>query len=218
MVSAIRLLFSLLILISTLLIFLDPFYGSGRIDPGAAYISNFFSYFTVQSNLLIAIWFLAASIYAINGDRDKISFWNNSLTSRGGLLIYGTITAVVYWTMLAASFHSKSPAGYFGVIILHSAAPLLLLTDLLAVPFKGKVKFRITFLWLLYPLLYGVFTFIRGALVNWYPYFFLDPVKTAPFSKLALTLAVLIAGFYLSGLLVYGVYSGIGKKTSEHKR
>lgn len=217
MVFVYRLLFSVLILVSVVFTFLDPFTG-GAFKPGLDYTVNFFSYFTIQSNMLIALWFLIGAFTSLQKDRGRTSFWNDSLTSRGGLLVYGTITAVVYWTMLASEFHFKSLTGNFGVIALHSAAPVLLIIDLILVPFRGKAKFGMTFAWIAYPLLYGIFTFVRGAVVKWYPYFFLDPSRTTPLSKLLITLTVMLAGFYLVGLVIYGVYAVIGgKKTSADR-
>lgn len=209
-----RLLFSLLILMSVLFTFMDPFTGV-TFKPGLEYTVNFFCYFTIQSNMLIALWFLAAAFYSLRKGRDRPSFWNDSLYSRGGLLVYGAITAVVYWTMLAPLFHFKSVTGTFGVIVLHSAAPLLLTADLLIVRFREKAKFRMTLAWIAYPLLYTAFTLIRGAIVKWYPYFFIDPTRTTPLSSLVITLTAMGAGFYLVCLAVYGIYVFAGRKRKD---
>ena len=212
MVRATRLFFALLIILSALFVFLDPFYAPKHAALSARYFADFFSYFTIQSNLFVALWFIAASVMPVKNQGGKPSFWNDSLTARGGLLIYGTVTAVVYWTMLASLFHSNTALGNFGVILLHSAAPVMVLIDLIAVPLKDRPRFTLTFLWLLYPLLYAVYTFVRGAVLHWYPYFFMDPVKTAPLSKLVLTEALMTAVFYLLGLIIFGAYALFGKK------
>jgi len=53
---------------------------------------------------------------------------------------------------------------------------------------------RIGLAWLLYPLAYLVYTLIRGAQVDWYPYPFLD-VSRHGYGGVLLNCAVMLVGF-----------------------
>jgi hypothetical protein len=56
----------------------------------------------------------------------------------------------------------------------HKLIPVVLVADWLVDPPRHRLSLRIGATWLLYPLAYLVYTLIRGASVDWYPYPFLD--------------------------------------------
>jgi hypothetical protein len=53
--------------------------------------------------------------------------------------------------------------------------PLVMLADWLVTPPARRLRLRQGMLWLSFPLVWIVYTIIRGAIVNKYPYPFLDP-------------------------------------------
>ncbi|MGA8046237.1 MAG: Pr6Pr family membrane protein, partial [Dermatophilaceae bacterium] len=59
--------------------------------------------------------------------------------------------------------------------VLHYIVPVAMLVDYLLDRPRRRLSFRASLLWLIYPLAYAGYSLIRGAIVDWYPYPFLDP-------------------------------------------
>ncbi len=133
-------------------------------------ISNFISYFTIQSNLLIvAIFLIGATIST------KQFYTPQFQLVRGAITTYIMTTGIVYFLFLRgmeAELQTTIPWVNF---VLHTLLPLYALFDWLIAPSRNAVSFRRMWLWILYPLTYLLYTLIRGSLVDWYPYPFLDP-------------------------------------------
>jgi hypothetical protein len=53
--------------------------------------------------------------------------------------------------------------------------PIVVVVDWLYQPAKSTLRFQQLGYWLIYPLVYLVYALIRGAIVGFYPYPFLDP-------------------------------------------
>ena len=65
------------------------------------------------------------------------------------------------------------------------------------------LTFRRALVWLVYPLFYLAYTMIRGAIIGWYPYPFLDPGVVGGYGMVAVFGVVVLAGVLaLSALLV----------------
>jgi hypothetical protein len=87
--------------------------------------------------------------------------------------------------------------------LLHFWIPGFALADWLLAPGRHRVPWRFSYLVLGYPLIWGMVTMVRGSIVGWYPYFFLDPAQVSgPLEQafyLALVGVILLA---LSALFV----------------
>ncbi|MFJ4649911.1 Pr6Pr family membrane protein [Nocardia sp. NPDC088792] len=161
--------------------------------------ANYFSYFTIQSNLLAVV------VLLVGGLRDPQSRrWQ---LVRGAGTLYLVITGIIYAVLLA----------HVDVMLtdrltndaLHRIQPIVMVADWLLVAAAGiKLTVRVVLGWLIYPLVYGAYTLLRGPLVDWYPYPFIDPRSQgypSLFGGLALmafvfaVLAALVAG--LNGLV-----------------
>lgn len=129
-------------------------------------VANFFSYFTVQSNILLAI---SATTLALNPYRDG-PVWR---VIRLAGLIGITVTGVVFVTLLRPIVELDGLAQLTNVGF-HYASPVLgVLGWALFGPFP-RFSQR-TLLWSLsWPLAWLVYTLIRGAVREWYPYPFID--------------------------------------------
>ena len=134
--------------------------------PGSAV--NFFSYFTIESNLIAAAVFI---IGAIPG-RYQRARWYDYV--RGAATTYMSVTGAVYATLL-----SDLPAAADSTIpwvneVLHYLMPLAVFLDWLFVPPRRRIKVRLAVAWAAYPVAYVAYVLVRGSVVNWYPYPFLN--------------------------------------------
>lgn len=130
---------------------------------------RFLSYFTILSNLLVT----ATCAVAVFGGASRLARWLASVRVRGGIALAIGVTGTVYVTILR---HLWQPQGaqWWVDSGLHYATPALYLAWwLLALP-HGGLSWRDWSRWLLFPLLYVVWVFLRGQVVHEYPYPFLD--------------------------------------------
>lgn len=69
---------------------------------------------------------------------------------------------------------------------------------------KGRLRWQDAPAWLIYPLAYVAYTLARGAVMNWYPYPFLD-VTQLGYLTVLWHIVVLTCGFFGIGLLISGI-------------
>jgi hypothetical protein len=157
------------------------------------------AYFTIQSNLLAVV------VLAIGGLADPLRRgWQQV---RGAATLYLVITAIVYAVLLAHLEQGGDPYPWVNQV-LHRVMPAVLLLDWLAVPAALGVTGRTVARWLLYPIAYAAVTLLRGAVVHWYPYPFLDPTHQG-YLSMSLGLIVLLGVFSLlaAAVLVLGGFA-----------
>lgn len=129
---------------------------------------NFFSFFTIEANIIAVVVFVAGAIPG----REPTSRWYDLV--RGAAATYMSITGVVYAVLL-----SGQPAGTDSTIpwvneVLHYLVPLVVFLDWLFVPPGQAIRFRESLTWGAFPLVYAIYSLIRGAATSWYPYPFLN--------------------------------------------
>jgi hypothetical protein len=94
---------------------------------------------------------------------------------RGAVTVYMTVTGLVYAFLIAPV------AGDVGVPepwidwCIHILGPIALAVDWIADPPPVRLPLESLWIWLAFPALYLGFSMIRGPVVDWYPYPFLDP-------------------------------------------
>lgn len=130
-------------------------------------IVNYFSFFTILSNI-------GAFIVLLSGA------WPSALTRhpaweyvRGAVTVYMVITGIVY-NLLLAQYEVDVPAWVNDLE--HRILPIAMMMDWLLIPPRaGLIKKAKAMWWLVFPVIYLVYSEVRGARVHWYPYPFLDP-------------------------------------------
>jgi hypothetical protein len=94
---------------------------------------------------------------------------------RGAATLYLAITGLVFALLLAGLERVDFTAVPWDNIALHYLMPVAVVLDWLLAPAVRRIPFRQGLLWLAFPLVYVVFSLIRGHSTHWYPYPFLDP-------------------------------------------
>lgn len=132
--------------------------------------ANFFSYFTIESNTLAVISLLVGGTAAAAG------LTNRRLdVARGAVALYMTAVALVFIVLLSDRPASELTAVPWDNTVLHYLMPVVVLLDWLLSGRAAAVPFRQALLWLAVPLAYVVYSLVRGSVVDWYPYPFLNP-------------------------------------------
>ena len=164
---------------------------------------NFFSYFTIESNIFAFIILIVSALALANNKR-----FSKLYLLRGAATLYMVITGIVFAVLLAGVEGSILTAVPWDNIVLHYIMPVVLLVDWLVDKPNKTITFKSSFIWLIYPLTYVIYSLARGKLVNWYPYPFLDP-KSNGYT------GVLITGLGIAALTIILMY--VLTKLSRHK-
>jgi hypothetical protein len=173
-------------------------------DAGKLDIVNFFSYFTIQSNVIgIAILLLLAA----RGAAPKPA-WLESL--RGAATVYLTITFVVVVALLSNVDVGLQLA--WVDFALHKLTPVVIVADWVLDPPFLSISWRHSLTWLAYPLVWLAYTMLRGPIAGWYPYPFLDPANGG-YGKVAVTIVVVLA----AGAAVSIFYAWLGGRLAARR-
>ena len=138
--------------------------AKGTLDP-----VNFFSYFTIQSNLIgVAVFILGAGRWRA----PRSATWD---LVRGGSVVYLTVTFVVF-ALLLSNTDVDTAVPWVNAVV-HEVFPIAVIADWLIDPPRAGLTLRQGLVWLVYPLVWTGYVLVRGALVGKYPYPFLDPAN-----------------------------------------
>jgi hypothetical protein len=150
---------------------------------------NFFAYLTIQSNMAFVLVSIFAGILALRGERDP--GWLDTL--RATVLSCTISAGVVFGFLIQQAGARGLPLDVpWSDQVLHFWLPSFALLDWIFGPGRGRAQWRAIPIVLGYTVVWGVVTLLRGAVVGWYPYFFLDPAQLVNATEF-----FLIAGFAL---------------------
>lgn len=146
-------------------------------------IGNFFSFFTILSNLsakVFLVWSSVAGLRALRSDREE-SCWLSTATMASST--YMIVTGIVYNGLLRGIELPQGTTVPWSNEVLHLVGPLFMLADIVLAPRRGRLPWSTVWAIIAFPIVWLVYTLIRGSLVTnpqtgqawWYPYPFLDP-------------------------------------------
>jgi hypothetical protein len=166
-------------------------------------VINTLSYFTILTNLLLAI---VTTACFLRGDADTLL---TRPSTQSAVALYIFVVGLIYTLLLRAIWN---PTGLNAILdtALHDVTPVLyLLYWFLFVP-KGTLRWNMPFYWLAYPVLYVVYCILRGSLTGLYPYHFVD-VTILGYPRALLNTALLLLGFWILGLVLVAIDRLLGK-------
>jgi len=158
---------------------------------------NFFGYFTIQSNIIVAVAFAATLVLAAQRKRQGVGL----SVFRGAATVYIATTGIVYNTLLTSVDVQTSVQ--WSNDILHKIMPLYAVLDWLLFSDRARLVFRHIWWFLLYPAVWTIVILIRGATDGWVPYPFLNP--DLGYGVVALYCLGVAASIVLLGVLVVGM-------------
>jgi hypothetical protein len=181
------------------------------IDENGVPAVNFFSFFTVESNILtIAVFLVGAVLLVRSSAPDPLWFG----VARGAVTAYMVTTGIVYNMLLRGVVVSEGATLDWSNEIVHVIGPLLVLIDWLFAPGRRQLEWTHIWIVVVFPIVWAVYTMIRGPFVDdptqavlnpdytggWYPYPFLNPDTSA--------LGYVSVAFYV--VLIAAVIGGVG--------
>ena len=155
---------------------------------------RYFSFFTILSNLLVA---MVAAAAATGGNWAPLRLLRGPRV-RGLAALSITVTCAIYATLLQSLWHPMGPQ-LVADRSLHYVVPALYVFWWAVLLPHGTLVWRDALRWLGFPLLFAVWTFLRGAVVHEYPYPFMD-VNRLGYPTVLLNAALVGVLFLVLGL------------------
>jgi len=160
---------------------------------------NYFSFFTIDSNLLAAAAFALAGYFKASGAR-----WPHWLDFfRGATVVYLAVTAIVNLVILGGLQAPLALIASWPSNLQHVYFPIAVAADWIYYKPQTSISWQHSMAWLGFPALWLIYTLARGASTRWYPYFFLDP--TNGYFRVSLYCFVILILMASLGLVVRSV-------------
>ena len=170
---------------------------------------NVFGFFTVLSNVLVAT---VLTYSAFGRESAARQFWLSPAVG-GGVLASILFVAIAYSLLLR---HLWQPQGWQWLAdgLLHDVMPLLFALYWWWQVKKGELRLRHLWAWLLYPLGYFGYALLRGHLVGFYPYPFID-VAALGYVRVLLNALAMLAAFIVLGAGVVALDRWQGRRLAR---
>lgn len=159
-------------------------------------VINFLSYFTILSNLLIAL----SLTFSILSNKAKISVFFSGISVQTAIALYIIVVGLVYNLILRDIW---TPTGWQLIVdnLLHVLNPVLYILYWIFYSPKDKLNWKNGIYWTVFPIIYLLYSLIRGAIFKWYPYPFLN-AENIGYQKVFMNVVLMIVLFFIAGLLL----------------
>lgn len=159
------------------------------------FLVNFFSFFTIQSNVLAAVSLLVGAWFCFTRRVDP-AWFNLALAAT---VTYMATTGVVYNLLLRqVSLDQASTLGWSNEV-LHLIAPIYMVLVWLFAPGRTPVAWNRLWVIAVYPVLWSLYTMLRGAITDWYPYPFLNPGQPGGYGAVVIYIIAIASVILLTG-------------------
>ena len=135
-------------------------------------IIRFFSYFTILTNSLVAIYFTCIWLFPST----KLGQFFKKFNTTTAITVYILVVGIIY-NILLRNIWPVSGWGKVADELLHSFIPIYFLVYWIFFTERIQLKWSDALPWLYYPLAYFIYTLIRGTITHTYPYPFINVNK-----------------------------------------
>ena len=139
------------------------------IERGRFMPANFFSFFTIESNIFAVIILILSALVLARDSQD-----GRMAALRAASTLHMIIVGVVF-SLLLSGLDVELTAVPWDNVVLHYIMPIVVVLDWLVDIPKVRIAFKRALIWVVFPIVYVIYSLIRGYIVGWYPYPFLNP-------------------------------------------
>lgn len=171
--------------------------------------STVFMYFTIQSNILMALISLIGAFILLARGKASTAWYVIKLVATVSI----TLTGVVFCFVLAPTLGPE--AWNFQNILTHVVVPLASILDFFVTGVYSRIKVKYVFFVIIPPLLYAAYAGI-GYVLGWqfspgvnYPYFFLNWGSPAGAFGFTNELPFMGTGWWILALLIFLIVIGL---------
>ncbi len=172
--------------------------ATAKITPIPEMIVRYFSYFTIQTNLLVVLCFT----FLLLSPRSKWGSFFSKQQTQAAITVYIIIVGLIYNAILRFLW---APHGLQKIVdeLMHSIIPLLVLIYWLVFSNKDRLQWKSVLPWLIYPFSYITYVLIRGAVSGFYPYPFINTAQLGLNKVLVNSVGIALVFVLVSLAIVY---------------
>lgn len=152
---------------------------SSRVINGVFRPWEYFSYFTIQTSFIAIVVLGFGGWFAFTGRHETRTLNIVRMSS----VTFTVVVTLVYNLLLRGFPNDPADGDYVWPIlpneILHVWAAIFMLVDWMLSSRRINLRLRTIFWVLLFPLVWLIYSIIRGLLVDWWPYWFINPNEPA---------------------------------------
>jgi hypothetical protein len=159
---------------------------------------RFLSFFTITTNTIV---FICSVLLLFGGRSTANAFFRKCITITAitvYILIVGIVFNLLFRPVLDLQGHHLIVSEIF-----HTVVPILFFFFWLFFVSPEKISFKVISYWLLYPIIYIIYTLFHGLATEFYPYPFIDATKLGFKTAMVNGVFVLVAFVVLSVILIY---------------
>ncbi|MNQ02132.1 hypothetical protein D3C85_147990 [compost metagenome] len=133
---------------------------------------RFFSFFTITTNTIV---FFCSALLLFGGKLKANTFFRKS-TTLTAITVYILIVGIVFNLLLRSTLNLQ---GHHLIVseIFHTVVPILFFVFWLFFVSPEKISFKVISSWLIYPIIYIIYTLFHGLATEFYPYPFIDATQ-----------------------------------------
>lgn len=169
---------------------------------------KFFSYFTILTNLLVAIFFTTVFLVP----QTPLGRFLNRYGSITAITVYILVVGIVYNISLRSIWTFTGWARLSNELV-HVVTPLYCFLFWLLITVKERLSFSAVRYWMIYPLIYLIYTIIRGSIVHSYPYPFVN-VNNLGYPKVLFNSCIVAVVFFM----LFNIFIAIGNRLADRKK
>jgi hypothetical protein len=141
----------------------------GRFDTPVERVANLFTFFTILTNTLVGI---TAAHLALRPGEASLPWRVARLDALLGIVVTGSV-----YHALLADLYVLTGAEAFANQLFHTVVPVLAVVGWALFGPRGLIGPVVVACSVVYPLVWLAFTLVRGALIDYYPYPFVDVTR-----------------------------------------
>jgi hypothetical protein len=166
---------------------------------------EYFAYFSIVTAIFAGALLLVVGVRALRnleeGKRLEIS--------KLSLTVAMVVVGVVYHALLSGVADDVRDGDYVWPVFpnefIHTYAPILIVLEYLVSQKTFNIRLRAALWVAVFPLVWLMFSVIRGSITNWWPYWFINPNGEAGFIGMLSYIGAITAFFLTLGFIVLGV-------------
>ncbi|MDY0988485.1 hypothetical protein BSF41_30880 [Flavobacterium sp. ACN2] len=158
---------------------------------------RFFSFFTITTNTIVII----CSALLLFGGRSSANAFFRKCTTITAITVYILIVGIVFNLLLRPVLDLQ---GHHLIVseIFHTVVPVLFFFFWLFFVSPEKISFKVISSWLIYPIIYIIYTLFHGLATEFYPYPFIDATQLGFQTAIINGFFVLLSFVILSIILI----------------
>jgi hypothetical protein len=166
---------------------------------------EYFAYFSIVTAIFAGALLLVVGVRALRNleEGKRLEIAKLSLT------VAMVVVGVVYHALLSGVANDVRDGDYVWPVFpnefIHTYAPILIVLEYLISQKAFNIRLRAALWVAVFPLVWLVFSVIRGSITNWWPYWFINPNGEAGFIGMLSYIGAITAFFLTLGFIVLGV-------------